>query len=67
MPPSPTSRKFCPGFSWSPLPAQAARPCGALGARLSTLWRYLEATPEPSLWGVVVDGGKSLLGGLAAA
>lgn len=41
--------------------------CGAVGAKLSTLWVYLEVAPEPSLLGVLIDGGKSILGGLAGA
>lgn len=41
--------------------------CGAIGAKLSTLWIYLEATETPTLLGVLVDGGKSILGGLAGA
>lgn len=41
--------------------------CGALAAKLSTVWRYLEAVPEPSLAGALVFGGKSVLGGLAGA
>lgn len=41
--------------------------CGAVGARLSTLWLYVEAAPEPTLLGIVVEGGKSILGGLAGA
>jgi phosphatidylglycerol:prolipoprotein diacylglycerol transferase len=40
---------------------------GALGAKLSTLWVYVQASPEPSLAGVLIDGGKSILGGLAGA
>jgi len=41
--------------------------CGALAAKLSTVWPYLQAAPEPSLQGILVDGGKSVLGGLAGA
>lgn len=40
---------------------------GAIGAKLATVWRYLEAAPDPSLWGVLLSGGKSVLGGLAGA
>ncbi len=40
---------------------------GAVGAKLSTLWMYVEATPDPTLLGIIVDGGKSILGGLAGA
>jgi phosphatidylglycerol:prolipoprotein diacylglycerol transferase len=41
--------------------------CGALAAKLSTLWPYLQAAGEPSLRGILLDGGKSVLGGLAGA
>ncbi len=41
--------------------------CGAVGAKLSTLWIYMSAAPDPSLLGVLIDGGKSILGGLAGA
>jgi prolipoprotein diacylglyceryl transferase len=41
--------------------------CGALGARLATLPMYVEAAPEPSVVGALIDGGKSILGGLAGA
>jgi phosphatidylglycerol:prolipoprotein diacylglycerol transferase len=41
--------------------------CGAVGAKLATVWRYLEAAPHPSFWGAVLEGGKSVLGGLAGA
>ena len=41
--------------------------CGAIGAKLATLWMYLEVAPEPSLAGVIINGGKSILGGLAGA
>jgi phosphatidylglycerol:prolipoprotein diacylglycerol transferase len=41
--------------------------CGAIAAKLSTLWIYLSVAPEPSLEGVIVSGGKSILGGLAGA
>jgi phosphatidylglycerol:prolipoprotein diacylglycerol transferase len=40
---------------------------GALAARLATLWRYLGSVAEPSVWGLVVSGGKSVVGGLAGA
>jgi phosphatidylglycerol---prolipoprotein diacylglyceryl transferase len=40
---------------------------GALFARISTSWRYLAATPDPSLAGLWLQGGKSVLGGLAGA
>ncbi|MDQ5851024.1 MAG: prolipoprotein diacylglyceryl transferase, partial [Chloroflexota bacterium] len=38
--------------------------CGAVVAKLSTAWQYVAATPEPSIWGVLQQGGKSILGGL---
>ncbi len=41
--------------------------CGGVAARLSTLWRYLTLAPEPTLWGAVLEGGQSVLGGLAGA
>jgi phosphatidylglycerol:prolipoprotein diacylglycerol transferase len=41
--------------------------CGALAAKLSTAWRYVAAAPDPSLLGVLVSGGKSVLSGLAGA
>jgi len=40
---------------------------GAVFARISTGWRYLAAVPEPSMAGLWLHGGKSLLGGLAGA
>jgi phosphatidylglycerol---prolipoprotein diacylglyceryl transferase len=40
---------------------------GAVFARISTAWRYLAATPEASLAGLWLYGGKSVLGGLAGA
>ncbi|NJN16118.1 MAG: prolipoprotein diacylglyceryl transferase [Oscillochloris sp.] len=41
--------------------------CGAIGAKLSTLWVYLEAAPYPTALGILIEGGKSILGGLAGA
>lgn len=41
--------------------------CGALGARLSTLWRYVDVTPDPTVTGFLVASGRSILGGLAGA
>ena len=41
--------------------------CGAVAAKASTAWQYLAAAPDPTPWGVVVSGGKSILGGLAGA
>ena len=40
---------------------------GSLGAKLSTVWRYVAAAPEPSLRGALIYGGKSIVGGLAGA
>ncbi len=40
---------------------------GAIFARVSTVWRYLAAEPDPSLLGIWLYGGKSVLGGLAGA
>lgn len=40
---------------------------GAIGARLSTLWGYIDASADPSLAGALADGGKSILGGLSGA
>lgn len=47
--------------------AVGALVCGALGAKLSTAWQYVVLVPEPSLLGAIEQGGKSILGGLAAA
>ena len=41
--------------------------CGALGARLSTVWRYVDVTPDPTVTGFMVASGRSILGGLAGA
>ena len=40
---------------------------GAIGARLSTLWGYVDNAADPSVMGAVLDGGKSILGGLSGA
>ncbi|HUH07511.1 MAG TPA: prolipoprotein diacylglyceryl transferase family protein [Egibacteraceae bacterium] len=40
---------------------------GGVFARASTAWRYLAAAPEPSLAGLWLQGGRSILGGLAGA
>lgn len=40
---------------------------GAIGAKLSTVWEYLLAAPHPTLLGAWIDGGRSVLGGLAFA
>jgi prolipoprotein diacylglyceryl transferase len=41
--------------------------CGAVAAKLSTLWRYVGAAPDPSTLEAFLYGGKSILGGLAGA
>ncbi|NJM08179.1 prolipoprotein diacylglyceryl transferase [Candidatus Gracilibacteria bacterium] len=41
--------------------------CGAIGARLATLWIYIDGANAPSLVGALIDGGKSILGGLSGA
>jgi prolipoprotein diacylglyceryltransferase len=40
---------------------------GALGAKLAMVWRYLDADAAPSLLGLFIRGGQSVLGGLAGA
>ncbi len=40
---------------------------GAVAAKLSTLWAYLDAAPESTLLSALVFSGKSILGGLAGA
>jgi prolipoprotein diacylglyceryltransferase len=40
---------------------------GALAARVSTLWRYVTLTADPTLLGALLRGGQSVLGGLAGA
>ena len=40
---------------------------GALLARASTAWRYVLDVPDPTLAGVLLRGGRSILGGLAGA
>jgi phosphatidylglycerol:prolipoprotein diacylglycerol transferase len=47
--------------------AMGALLSGALAAKLSTGWRYLAVSPNPSAWGLILHGGKSVLGGLAGA
>lgn len=41
--------------------------CGSLLARLSSTWQYIETTHDPSVWGMLAQSGKSILGGLAGA
>jgi phosphatidylglycerol---prolipoprotein diacylglyceryl transferase len=40
---------------------------GAVAARLSTAWQYIAFAPQPTLLGLLEQGGKSILGGLAGA
>lgn len=40
---------------------------GAVGAKLATVWQYVRVSEDPTLVGALVDGGKSVLGGLAGA
>jgi phosphatidylglycerol---prolipoprotein diacylglyceryl transferase len=41
--------------------------CGAIAAKVSTMWRYIGSSPDPSALGAFLYGGKSVLGGLAGA
>ncbi|NNC93887.1 MAG: diacylglyceryl transferase [Acidimicrobiia bacterium] len=47
--------------------AAGALVTGAVFAKLGSGWRYLVDNPEPSLIGLWLHGGKSVLGGLAGA
>jgi prolipoprotein diacylglyceryl transferase len=40
---------------------------GAIGARLATVWRYVALSGDHSLEGMLLRGGRSILGGLAGA
>jgi prolipoprotein diacylglyceryl transferase len=40
---------------------------GAVGAKVATVWRYVGEAQDPTLMGALVDGGKSIVGGLAGA
>jgi len=40
---------------------------GATGAKAATVWRYVIVADDPTLVGALVDGGKSVVGGLAGA
>jgi phosphatidylglycerol---prolipoprotein diacylglyceryl transferase len=40
---------------------------GAVGAKLATAWHYVADTGDASLGGILVRGGRSILGGLAGA
>jgi phosphatidylglycerol:prolipoprotein diacylglycerol transferase len=41
--------------------------CGAIGAKLATVWRYVAVSGDSSLEGMLIRGGRSILGGLAGA
>jgi len=41
--------------------------CGAIGAKLATVWRYVALSGDHSLEGMLLRGGRSILGGLAGA
>jgi phosphatidylglycerol:prolipoprotein diacylglycerol transferase len=40
---------------------------GAIGAKVATAWEYLTHAPHPTAFGVIVYGGKTILGGLPGA
>ena len=40
---------------------------GAIGAKLATVWRYVAITGDSSVEGMLLRGGRSILGGLAGA
>jgi len=40
---------------------------GALGAKLATVWRYVAVSGDSSFEGMILRGGRSILGGLAGA
>lgn len=40
---------------------------GGIGSRLAFIWGYVATTPQPSLLGFLLVGGRSLVGGLAGA
>jgi prolipoprotein diacylglyceryl transferase len=41
--------------------------CGGVAARIGTVWRYTRVAPDPTLVGALLEGGRSILGGLAGA
>jgi prolipoprotein diacylglyceryltransferase len=41
--------------------------CGAIGAKLATVWRYVALSGDHSVEGMLLRGGRSILGGLAGA
>jgi len=60
------ARRRIPGESLLAL-VVGALICGALGAKLAVVWRYLDTAATPSLFGLVLRGGQSILGGLTGA
>src|SRR4051794_2195937 len=40
---------------------------GSLGAKLAVAWRYLDTADAPTVLGMFLRGGQSVLGGLAGA
>jgi phosphatidylglycerol:prolipoprotein diacylglycerol transferase len=40
---------------------------GGLAARLGMVWRYVDAAPHPTVLGFFLEGGRSIIGGLAGA
>jgi prolipoprotein diacylglyceryl transferase len=40
---------------------------GAIGAKLATVWRYIALSGDHSIQGMILRGGRSILGGLAGA
>jgi phosphatidylglycerol:prolipoprotein diacylglycerol transferase len=40
---------------------------GAIGAKLSAVWRYVSHVADPTIVGLLLQGGRSILGGLAGA
>jgi len=37
--------------------------CGAIGAKLATVWRYVALSGDHSVEGMLLRGGRSILGG----
>jgi phosphatidylglycerol:prolipoprotein diacylglycerol transferase len=40
---------------------------GAVGAKLAAIWRYVAHVSDPTVVGLILQGGRSILGGLAGA
>ncbi|HUO46398.1 MAG TPA: prolipoprotein diacylglyceryl transferase family protein [Acidimicrobiia bacterium] len=57
-------KAFDPRLVWVVLGAVIS---GGLFARLSTGWQYLAGAPDPTVPGLWMEGGRSILGGLAGA